>query len=92
MAHRNEKKMVRIEKPLEVQIYVCDSCGTELATSRDVYFGDERLVIEGEDKPWFVVGERRSERDYPSDLRLDFCSRECVGAWSRATDPVTTPQ
>ncbi len=82
MAKRTENRIVRIEKPLDINVHTCDSCGVEVATSRDVYFGDERLVVEGDEHPWFQVASRAVRQDYSAGTTLDFCSAKCVAAWA----------
>jgi hypothetical protein len=90
MARRTENRIVKVEKPLDVQVHTCDNCGIELTTSRDIYFGDERLVVEGEDKTWFKLWARLKSHDYPSGDGLDFCSRKCLVEW--AQNPAHEPE
>lgn len=89
MSKRFENRPVRVEKDLEVQVFTCDECGKELATSRDIYFGDERLVVEGEDQPWLRLGVVDTRRhDYPQSEPFDFCSRRCLITWAQQNDPI----
>lgn len=69
MSRRSEVRQVRVERELEVQVWSCDTCGQELTTSRQAFFGDERLVVEGEDRPWYSVAIQLSKHDYPVYLR-----------------------
>lgn len=78
---RHEKRDVRIEQNLEVIVWTCDNCEKEISTSRDLYFGDGRLVVEGVDLPWYQVGIRAGTNDF-SEQPVDLCSTRCLIEWS----------
>lgn len=79
---RYENREVKIQKPLDVVVWTCDNCGLEITTSRDIYFGDERLIIEGRELPWYQIGLRASKQDYVGREPTDLCSRECLLEWA----------
>lgn len=90
MSKRTENRNVVVAQDLDVIVWTCDGCGVELTTSRDVYFGDKRLIVSGEDKTWLKVWKRPSKQDFPTDESFDFCSPACLVNWANkiGTDDV----